>query len=210
MDQENFDQLAEDGIQFLIHVMGDNAERLLRPATLYAAGLSENYWTTAILVGVEATMPEFGISNERTVVITEDAAVGGETGVIQVYGNLVLEEGVTLRTGWLTVHDGEIYLAEGADLDVAEDIDGTVTGPGADDDDDDDDHSGGGLEGGKVLGPLLQLRQPDGDGAQPRRLHHHDHHQPLHRHGDRDHPLPRRLPRGGGDPDRRHGHHDHH
>lgn len=164
VDQENFDQLAEDGIQFLIHVMGDNAERLLRPATLYAAGLSENYWTTAILVGVEATMPEFGISNERTVVITEDAAVGGETGVIQVYGNLVLEEGVTLRTGWLTVHDGEIYLAEGADLDVAEDIDGTVTGPGADDDDDDDDHSGGGNPGGSSSsGSQTETeRNPDG------------------------------------------------
>lgn len=164
VNQENFDQLAEDGIQFLIHVMGDNAERLLRPATLYAAGLSENYWTTAILVGVEATMPEFGISNERTVVITEDAAVGGETGVIQVYGNLVLEEGVTLRTGWLTVHDGEIYLAEGADLDVAEDIDGAVTGPGADDDDDDDDHSGGGNPGGSSSsGSQTETeRNPDG------------------------------------------------
>lgn len=164
VDQENFDQLAEDGIQFLIHVMGDNAERLLRPATLYAAGLDGNNWTTAILVGVEATMPEFGISNERTVVITEDAAVGGETGVIQVYGNLVLEEGVTLRTGWLTVHDGEIYLAEGADLDVAEDIDGTVTGPGADDDDDDDDHSGGGNPGGSSSsGSQTETeRNPDG------------------------------------------------
>ena len=164
VDQKNFDQLAEDGIQFLIHVMGDNAERLLRPATLYAAGLDGNYWTTAILVGVEATMPEFGISNERTVVITEDAAVGGETGVIQVYGNLVLEEGVTLRTGWLTVHDGEIYLAEGADLDVAEDIDGAVTGPGADDDDDDDDHSGGGNPGGSSSsGSQTETeRNPDG------------------------------------------------
>lgn len=159
VDQENFDQLAEDGIQFLIHVMGDNADRLLRPATLYAAGLSENYWTTAILVGVEATMPEFGISNERTVVITEDAAVGGETGVIQVYGNLVLEEGVTLRTGWLTVHDGEIYLAEGADLDVAGDIDGTVTGPGADDDDDDSGSSGGSSSSGNKT---ETERNPDG------------------------------------------------
>ena len=153
VDQENFDQLAADGIQFLIDIgneEGNDSNRELRPSALYA-DLGVDNWDTAILSGVTASLPEFGISNERTVIINQPVRAG----VIQVYGNLVLLEGGSLTADYIYVFDGGRVYKASADL-TLEGYEGTVIVPSGEDDDD------SGSSGGSGSSNTTTERNPDG------------------------------------------------
>lgn len=155
-DQENFDQLAADNIQFLIDIGNEGANdsnRELRPSALYA-DLGVDNWDTAILSGVVTSLTDFGISNERTVIINQPVRAG----VIQVYGNLVLLNGGSLIADYIYVFDdGRVYKAS-ADL-TLEGYDGTVIVP---DSGDGDDSGSSGSSGGSGSSNTTTERNPDG------------------------------------------------
>ena len=156
VDQENFDQLAADGIQFLIDIgneEGNDSNRELRPSALYA-NLGVDNWDTAILSGVVTSLTEFGISNERTVIINQPVRAG----VIQVYGNLVLLNGGSLIADYIYVFDGGRVYKASADL-TLEGYDGTVIVP---DSGDDDDSGSSGSSGGSGSSNTTTERNPDG------------------------------------------------
>ncbi len=156
VDQENFDQLAADGIQFLIDIgneEGNDSNRELRPSALYA-DLGVDNWDTAILSGVVTSLTEFGISNERTVIINQPVRAG----VIQVYGNLVLLDGGSLIADYIYVFDGGRVYKASADL-TLEGYDGTVIVP---DSGDDDDSGSSGSSGGSGSSNTTTERNPDG------------------------------------------------
>ena len=155
-DQENFDQLAADNIQFLIDIGNEEANdsnRELRPSALYA-DLGVDNWDTAILSGVVTSLTEFGISNERTVIINQPVRAG----VIQVYGNLVLLDGGSLIADYIYVFDGGRVYKASADL-TLEGYDGTVIVP---DSGDDDDSGSSGSSGGSGSSNTTTERNPDG------------------------------------------------
>lgn len=155
-DQENFDQLAADNIQFLIDIGNEEANdsnRELRPSALYA-DLGVDNWDTAILSGVVTSLTEFGISNERTVIINQPVRAG----VIQVYGNLVLLNGGSLIADYIYVFDGGRVYKASADL-TLEGYDGTVIVP---DSGDGDDSGSSGSSGGSGSSNTTTERNPDG------------------------------------------------
>ncbi len=155
-DQENFDQLAADNIQFLIDIGNEEANdsnRELRPSALYA-DLGVDNWDTAILSGVVTSLTEFGISNERTVIINQPVRAG----VIQVYGNLVLLNGGSLIPDYIYVFDGGRVYKASADL-TLEGYDGTVIVP---DSGDGDDSGSSGSSGGSGSSNTTTERNPDG------------------------------------------------
>ena len=148
--QPNFDQLAADNIQFLIDIGNEEANdsnRELRPSALYA-DLGVDNWETAILSGVVTSLTDFGISNERTVIINQPVRAG----VIQVYGNLVLLNGGSLIADYIYVFDGGRVYKASADL-TLEGYDGTVIVPDSGDDDD---------SGGSGSSNTTTERNPDG------------------------------------------------
>ncbi len=154
--QPNFDQLAADNIQFLIDIGNEEANdsnRELRPSALYA-DLGVDNWDTAILSGVVTSLTEFGISNERTVIINQPVRAG----VIQVYGNLVLLNGGSLIADYIYVFDGGRVYKASADL-TLEGYDGTVIVP---DSGDDDDSGSSGSSGGSGSSNTTTERNPDG------------------------------------------------
>ena len=154
--QPNFDQLAADNIQFLIDIGNEEANdsnRELRPSALYA-DLGVDNWDTAILSGVVTSLTDFGISNERTVIINQPVRAG----VIQVYGNLVLLNGGSLIADYIYVFDGGRVYKASADL-TLEGYDGTVIVP---DSGDDDDSGSSGSSGGSGSSNTTTERNPDG------------------------------------------------